>query len=215
MRVVCVGWASSVQVKTRAKIAAEYKIDMALQQPLPPQQQQQSAAPQMLLLENGPQESKVAEPQAGAAGAATNALSAALVARPAAGAGQSTAVVARRQPPRVPKPQWHAPWEMLSVVSGHLGWVRSIAFDPSNEWFATGSADRTIKIWDLAKCCAGAEGGLKLTLTGHISTIRALAVSPRHPYLFSAGEDKKVLCTCRDNIAPCCHQNRHPSPDHR
>jgi WD40 repeat protein len=59
---------------------------------------------------------------------------------------QSTAVVARRQPPKVPKPTWHAPWEMLSVLSGHLGWVRSIAFDPSNEWFATGSADRTIKV---------------------------------------------------------------------
>lgn len=177
----------SVQVKTKAKILAEYTIDAGMQQPLP--QQQQAAAPQQLLmLENGAEESKTGETQA------TNALSSALVARPAAGAGQSRAVVARRQPPKVEKPQWHAPWEMLSVVSGHLGWVRSIAFDPSNEWFATGSADRTIKIWDLAKCAAGAEGGLKLTLTGHISAIRGLAVSPRHPYLFSAGEDKKVLC---------------------
>ena len=35
---------------------------------------------------------------------------------------------------------------------------------------------------------------LKLTLTGHISTIRGLAVSPRSPYLFSAGEDKMVKC---------------------
>jgi WD40 repeat protein len=32
------------------------------------------------------------------------------------------------------------------VISGHLGWVRSIAFDPANEWFCTGSADRTIKV---------------------------------------------------------------------
>lgn len=72
--------------------------------------------------------------------------------------------------------------------------MRSIAFDPSNEWFVTGSADRTIKIWDLAKCCAGAEGGLKLTLTGHINAVRGLVVSPRHPYLFSAGEDNQVKC---------------------
>ena len=34
--------------------------------------------------------------------------------------------------------------------------------DPGNEFFATGSADSTIKIWDLA------SGQLKLTLTGHI-----------------------------------------------
>jgi len=94
----------------------------------------------------------------------------------------------------VPKPQWHPSWELSAVISGHLGWVRSIAFDASNQWFATGSADRTIKIWDLAKCCIGAEGGLKLSLTGHINAIRGLAVSPRHPYLFSAGEDKMVKC---------------------
>lgn len=36
--------------------------------------------------------------------------------------------------------------EFMQVISGHLGWVRSIAFDPSNTWFCTGSADRTIKV---------------------------------------------------------------------
>ncbi|KAH8080031.1 malonyl-CoA decarboxylase [Aureococcus anophagefferens] len=83
--------------------------------------------------------------------------------------------------------------EARGVVSGHLGWVRSVAFEPRNEWFATGGADRTIKIWDLAKCAAGAEGGLKLTLTG-TSTRSGLAVSARTTYMFSAGEDKKVMC---------------------
>jgi hypothetical protein len=39
-----------------------------------------------------------------------------------------------------------------------------------------------------------ASGTLKLTLTGHISSIRGLAVSDRSPYLFSAGEDKMVRC---------------------
>ena len=38
------------------------------------------------------------------------------------------------------------------------------------------------------------SGKLKLSLTGHVSTVRALQVSPRHPYLFSAGEDKQVKC---------------------
>ena len=45
-----------------------------------------------------------------------------------------------------PKPQWHAPWKLMRVLSGHLGWVRCVAVDPSNEWFATGSADRVIKV---------------------------------------------------------------------
>ena len=101
---------------------------------------------------------------------------------------QSRAMVARRAPPKVPTPKWHAPWKLMRVISGHLGWVRAIAVEPGNEWFVTGSSDNTIKIWDLA------SGTLKLTLTGHISPVRALAVSPRHPYLFSAGEDKQVKC---------------------
>ena len=87
-----------------------------------------------------------------------------------------------------PKPQWHSPWKLMRVISGHLGWVRALAVEPNNEWFASGAGDRTIKIWDLA------TGSLRLTLTGHISTVRGLAVSPRHPYLFSCGEDKMVKC---------------------
>eukprot|EP00596_Hydrurales_sp_CCMP1899_P003853 CAMPEP_0119045608 /NCGR_PEP_ID=MMETSP1177-20130426/41229_1 /TAXON_ID=2985 /ORGANISM="Ochromonas sp, Strain CCMP1899" /LENGTH=455 /DNA_ID=CAMNT_0007017663 /DNA_START=119 /DNA_END=1483 /DNA_ORIENTATION=- len=103
-------------------------------------------------------------------------------------------LVSRRPPPKVPVPDWHPQWELSAVLSGHLGWVRAIAFDPTNEWFATGSADRTIKIWDFPKSCSGSEGSLKLTLTGHISAVRGLVVSPRHPYLFSVGEDKMVKC---------------------
>ena len=86
------------------------------------------------------------------------------------------------------KPEWHAPWKLMRVISGHLGWVRALAVEPGNKWFASGAGDRTIKIWDLA------TGSLRLTLTGHISTVRGLAVSPRHPYLFSCGEDKMVKC---------------------
>jgi len=86
------------------------------------------------------------------------------------------------------KPKWHPPWKLKSVISGHLGWVRSIAVEPGNEWFCTGAADRTIKLWDLA------SGTLKVTLTGHIATVRGLVVSDRHNYLFSCGEDKMVKC---------------------
>ena len=42
---------------------------------------------------------------------------------------------------------------------------------------------RCVKIWDLA------SGKLKLTLTGHISEVRGVKVSARHPYLFSCGQD--------------------------
>ncbi|BGP17569.1 hypothetical protein JCM10213_004110 [Rhodosporidiobolus nylandii] len=94
----------------------------------------------------------------------------------------------RRREARQVKPDYHAQWKLTRVISGHLGWVRAVAVEPGNKWFATGAGDRVIKIWDLA------SGELKLSLTGHISTVRGLAVSPRHPYLFSCGEDKMVKC---------------------
>ncbi|KAF3483220.1 pre-mRNA-splicing factor prp46 [Arthroderma uncinatum] len=99
-----------------------------------------------------------------------------------------TSLIKRLDISQQPKPDWHAPWKLMRVISGHLGWVRSLAVEPNNQWFASGAGDRTIKIWDLA------TGTLRLTLTGHISTVRGLAVSPRHPYLFSCGEDKMVKC---------------------
>ncbi|KAG8265109.1 Pleiotropic regulator 1 [Homalodisca vitripennis] len=103
-------------------------------------------------------------------------------------AGAVANVLASRKAPSMPKPKWHPPWKLFRVISGHLGWVRCVAVEPGNEWFATGSADRVIKIWELG------SGRLKVSLTGHISSVRGLAVSSRHPYLFSCGEDRQVKC---------------------
>jgi len=127
------------------------------------------------------------------------ATSTALALRNGAGAGPNangptlnrnlpSSSLVRKEYIQQPKPEWHAPWKLMRVISGHLGWVRALAVEPGNQWFASGAGDRTIKIWDLA------SGALRLTLTGHISTVRGLAVSPRHPYLFSCGEDKMVKC---------------------
>jgi pleiotropic regulator 1 len=104
-----------------------------------------------------------------------------------------------------PRPEWHPPWKLMRVISGHLGWVRALAVEPDNQWFASGAGDRTIKIWDLA------TGSLRLTLTGHISTVRGLAVSPRHPYLFSAGEDKQVKCWDLESNKVIRHYHGHLS----
>ncbi|XP_017885663.1 pleiotropic regulator 1 [Ceratina calcarata] len=102
--------------------------------------------------------------------------------------GGNAMIAQQKKTPSMAKPKWHAPWKLYRVISGHLGWVRCCAVEPGNEWFATGSADRVIKIWDLA------SGKLKVSLTGHISSVRGLAFSQRHPYLFSCGEDRQVKC---------------------
>ncbi len=46
----------------------------------------------------------------------------------------------------MPVPEWHAPWKLHKVLVGHQGWVDCVAVDVSNEWFATGSDDRTVKV---------------------------------------------------------------------
>jgi len=121
-------------------------------------------------------------------GAVNTSANAVLPAGGIAGGGTGTNAIAPRKAPAMPKPAWHSPWKLYRVISGHMGWVRCVTVEPGNEWFATGAADRVIKIWDLA------SGKLKLSLTGHVSVVRGLAVSPRQPYLFSCGEDRQVKC---------------------
>ena len=88
-----------------------------------------------------------------------------------------------------------------------------MAVDPGNEWFVTGSGDRTIKFWDLA------SGQLKLTLTGHIEQVTGLAISPRQPYMFSCALDKMVKCWDLEynkvghpsSLLPCTKNHQKPS----
>lgn len=45
------------------------------------------------------------------------------------GAGLTSSALAlntKRPPPKVATPDWHSPWKLKAVVSGHLGWVRAI-----------------------------------------------------------------------------------------
>lgn len=79
----------------------------------------------------------------------------------------------------------------------------------------TGSGDRTIKFWDLA------SGQLKLTLTGHIEQVTGVAISPRHPYMFSCALDKMVKCwdleynKVRGNIKEDCIGAGEQASNHR
>ncbi|KAK9236261.1 WD40-repeat-containing domain protein [Lipomyces kononenkoae] len=57
----------------------------------------------------------------------------------------------------------------------------------SFEYFATGSRDRTIKIWDV-------RGNLLLTLVGHDNWVRSVVFHPGGKFLISAGDDKTIRC---------------------
>lgn len=172
-----------------AKIVAEYGAVRHLPPPkaLAPKAPKSGAPGQAVQVGVQKAASKLAGGSATAGSGAAAAPSNQLAIRQADATPNAQALAMRRAP-TMPKPKWHQHWQLYRVISGHQGWVRAVTVEPGNEWFATGSGDRTIKIWDLATCT------LKLSLTGHISTVRGLAVSPRHPYLFSVGEDKTVKC---------------------
>jgi platelet-activating factor acetylhydrolase IB subunit alpha len=55
------------------------------------------------------------------------------------------------------------------------------------EFVATGSRDKTIKLWD-------ARGVCLMTLVGHDNWVRALVFHPGGKYLFSVSDDKTLRC---------------------
>ena len=61
---------------------------------------------------------------------------------------------------------------MLQTLEGHLGAVRSVAFAPDGKQLASGSGDKTIKLWDVA------TGSLQRTLEGHSDSVWSVAFSP-------------------------------------
>lgn len=74
----------------------------------------------------------------------------------------------------------------LFLKTRHPERVNSVAFSPDGKYFATGSADNTVKIWD------GERGELLRTLSGHEADIFAVAISPDGRTLASASYDAKI-----------------------
>lgn len=48
--------------------------------------------------------------------------------------GITSSSLVRRPNMQQSRPEWHAPWKLMRVISGHLGWVRALAVEPNNQW---------------------------------------------------------------------------------
>ena len=74
----------------------------------------------------------------------------------------------------------------LTSLDGHSGKVSSIAFSPDGKRIASGSHDKSVKIWDAGTCREVA------TLQGHTDKVLCVAFSPDGKRIASGGIDKTV-----------------------
>ncbi|RYP29509.1 hypothetical protein DL767_006699 [Monosporascus sp. MG133] len=74
----------------------------------------------------------------------------------------------------------------LSTFEGHGGSVYSVAFSPDGSRLASGSYDRTVKVWDAA------TGACLSTLEGHGGEVNSVAFSPNGSRLASGSYDGTV-----------------------
>jgi WD40 repeat protein len=79
------------------------------------------------------------------------------------------------------KPSTQA-WRCVHTLTGHSNVIQSVAISADSALLASGSSDKTIKVWDLG------TGELRDTLTGHSSCIFSLAIS----------SDRQTLASCGD-----------------
>jgi len=80
-----------------------------------------------------------------------------------------------------------------NYLLGHLDTVTCIAMQPNDQLIASGSSDRTIKIWD-------SQGNLCQVLSGHTNWVTSLSFSSRGKYLVSASRDGTIRVWCINRI---------------
>ena len=72
------------------------------------------------------------------------------------------------------------------VLTGHTDAVWSVAYSPDGSTLASGSADRTIRLWDAH------TGEHKQTISGHTDTVWSVVYSPDGSTLASGSGDKTI-----------------------
>jgi WD40 repeat protein len=83
----------------------------------------------------------------------------------------------------------------LRTLTGHTGWVTSVAFSPDGSLLASGSWDRTIKLWRVS------DGALVQTYDQETGTaVLSIQFSP-NGQLFGYGRDDATVVVARNPFA--------------
>ncbi len=76
--------------------------------------------------------------------------------------------------------------EEIVTLLGHNLRVNSVAFSPDSKYLASGSDDKTVKLWSV-------EAKKEITtLRGHRDKVTSIAFSPNGKYLVSGSYDKTI-----------------------
>jgi WD40 repeat protein len=86
------------------------------------------------------------------------------------------------------------PWKLAHTLLGHTGGITAIALHPANPILASGSTDRSIKLWDLesGQLIHTFVGRSLFSKMGHGDRISALTFSPDGTLLFSGSDDGTI-----------------------
>jgi WD40 repeat protein len=72
------------------------------------------------------------------------------------------------------------------VLTGHTNTIDAVAFSPDGRFVASGSHDRTVKIWN------SRTGELIHTLLGHTASVQGLVFTADSEHLISVSPDRRI-----------------------
>lgn len=76
--------------------------------------------------------------------------------------------------------------KVIRTLTGHADVVNTLALSKDGQFLVSGSADKTVKLWDAAK------GRVIKTFAGHAGNVTSVAISPDFQWIVSAGNDRTV-----------------------